>query len=419
MGISPRLPGKNPPQRVERGLAGQYAAGYDLLPARDNNHSCQLSYLVIVLSVSTTLACQRPPATWNLQLTMRILLFLLLPIGDTLFTTPAIHALRKRYPDSHITALVYPTNKGIIVNNPDINDFMLWPTREQWPGIVGVLRLFWTLRKSHFDLAVEFSNYIFWVTAWAGIPARSEMNLPRFWWGLPWAGINWRRRHAVEHYTDAVRRLGIEVEDMRLRIKPTAREMARARAWLRNYGVEHTDLLVGIHPGGEGLWGRKRWGVRGFARVADGLSDKLGARIMLMGGKDDAPLAAEIAAHSHARVINATGQTTLGETAALASMCTLFIGNDSSPLHIAAAAGTKVVGIYGITDPRSYHPWVPYGEEGRDYAVVRSSLRCGNKFAFVGGITLARWVSCLACPALDTITPEQVLEAATAVLSAE
>src|SRR5205085_7805352 len=138
------------------------------------------------------------------------------------------------------------------------------------------------------------------------------------------------------------------------------------------------------------------------------------ARIMLMGGKEDAPLAAEIAAHSTARIINATGQTTLGETAALAARCALFIGNDSSPLHIAAASGVRVVGIYGITDPRSYHPWVPDGLDGLDgvdYAIVRSTLPCACKFSFVGGITLAAWLRILACPALKTITPEQVLEA--------
>src|SRR3954464_6380956 len=135
------------------------------------------------------------------------------------------------------------------------------------------------------------------------------MNLPRFWWGWPPAGREWRKKHAVEHYIDPVLRLDIPVDDLRLRITPSERDEARAQAWLDNYGVPDGKLLVGIHPGGEGLWGRKQWGVNGFAKVADGLSDRLGARIMLVGGKDDAPLAAQIAARSHARIINATGQT--------------------------------------------------------------------------------------------------------------
>ncbi len=135
-----------------------------------------------------------------------------------------------------------------------------------------------------------------------------------------------------------------------------------------------------------------------------------------MGGKHDAPAAAEIASRTQAPIINAAGQTTLGETAALVSHCALFIGNDSSPLHIAAASGTPVVGIYGPTDPRSYHPWIPAGREGVDYAVVRSNLPCACKFPLVGGTTILGFFTFLRCPALESITPQQVLEAARGML---
>jgi ADP-heptose:LPS heptosyltransferase len=232
-------------------------------------------------------------------------------------------------------------------NIPELNHHLLWPTREQWPGLQGLAQLFTRLRRGRFDLSVEFSNYNGWLSSLAGTSQRVEMRLPRFWWIKPRAGHEWRKYHAVEHYSDVVRQLGIEVEDCRLRIFPTQEERAKANAWLERHGVEPEELLVAIHPGGEGLWGRKRWGVDGFARVADGLSEQLGARIVIMGGKDDASLAAELAWRTNAHIINATGQTTLGETAALAARCTLFIGSDSSPLHIASAMGTRVVGIYG------------------------------------------------------------------------
>src|SRR5438105_142578 len=140
---------------------------------------------------------------------MQIILMMLLPIGDTLFATPAVHALRRRYPDARITALVYPTNKGILDNNPDIDDFLLWPTRQSWTDFLRFPKLFWTIRRAHYDLAIEFANYLIWLSWLSGIPERSEMNLPKFWWAWPWAGRQWRREHAVEHYSDPVRRLGI------------------------------------------------------------------------------------------------------------------------------------------------------------------------------------------------------------------
>ena len=92
-------------------------------------------------------------------------------------------------------------------------------------------------------------------------------------------------------------------------------DCAKADSWLRRHRVGEDELLVGIHPGGEGLWGRKQWSVERFARVADGLADRAGARIVIMGGRDDAKLASELAGMTHACIINAVGQTTLGETA--------------------------------------------------------------------------------------------------------
>jgi heptosyltransferase-2 len=341
---------------------------------------------------------------------MRILLLLLLPIGDTLFTTPALHALRNKYPGARITAVVYPTNAGILRSNSDIDELLYWPTRQTWPGLAGVLRLFRTIRRARFDLVVEFSSYIGWVAMLCGIRPRVSIRMPRFWWIKPGAGREWRKHHAVEHYADVVRKLGIPVEEMDLRIEPSADEERRAQSWLDRYEVAPGETLVGIHPGGEGLWGRKQWGVANFAAVATGLYDRLGARVILMGGKEDATLAAEIASRTTAHIINATGQTTLGETAALIKRCALFVGNDSSPLHIAAASGTPVVGIYGITDPRSYHPWVPGGTDGCDYAVVRSNLPCACRFSLVGGITVPASISCLLCPALGTIKPAHVLD---------
>ena len=164
---------------------------------------------------------------------MRILLLILLPIGDTLFTTPAIHALRKRYPDARITAFVYPTNSGILRSNPDIDEFIFWPTRQSWPGFRHLLSLFWSVRKSHFDLAVEFCNYAGWLPALAGIRRRVDMNLPHFWWIVPGAGRQWCKVHAVTHYLGPVERLGIPVKDRRYAsTPPMKRKHAPKSGWL-------------------------------------------------------------------------------------------------------------------------------------------------------------------------------------------
>ncbi len=88
-----------------------------------------------------------------------ILLCALLPIGDTLFLTPALRAVRRHYPRARITALTYPTNRGILRANPDVDRLWLAPTRQAVRTPDRFLTLAYAIRRGHFDLALEFSNY--------------------------------------------------------------------------------------------------------------------------------------------------------------------------------------------------------------------------------------------------------------------
>jgi ADP-heptose:LPS heptosyltransferase len=345
-----------------------------------------------------------------------VLIIALLPIGDTLFTTPALHALRVAYPRAHLTALVYPSNGGLLVNNADVDRIWHWPTRDAWgPG--EVLRLARDLRRGRFDLSVEFSNYNGWLSAWAGVRARSHLDLPALWWIDPAAGRPWRHKHAVEIFATVVQRLGLPITDWRLRMRPTDADAARAAALLARHGIRWGEPVIGIHPGGEGLWGQKRWAPAHFAAVADGLYRAVGGKIVVLGGREEADIAAEVARRAQSPVFNLAGQTTLGETAAMAAACSLFIGNDSSPLHIAAAVGTPVVGIYGPTSPVSYRPWIPGGVAGRDYAVVPGRGPCAGRFTLGGSQPIWVYWQATACRSLSTIRPADVLGAATALLA--
>ncbi len=275
------------------------------------------------------------------------------------------------------------------------------------------------MRAAGFERVFQFSNYNYGLDYWSGIRQRTSVPLPFLWLVRPGAGRQWRRRHAVEHYADVVQRAGIAIEDWRLRMYITVDEIAARDHLLQANGVRPNEPVVGIHPGGEGLYGRKQWSREGFAAVADGLHQRFGVKILVLGGKDDARAAAEVAALSSAPVLNLAGQTTLGATAAMAARCALFVGNDSSPLHLAVAAGTRVVGIYGITDPQSFHPWLPGGQPGRDFAVVRSPAPCGCCFPQLGGASLPEVIRCLRCHPFDSITPERVLDAAVPLLAAQ
>jgi ADP-heptose:LPS heptosyltransferase len=103
----------------------------------------------------------------------------------------------------------------------------------------------------------------------------------------------------------------------------------------------------------------KRWPVEGFARLARSLAQQ-GAAILIVGSRSENHLQDALADASGIELIRAVGDTTAGQLMGLLERCVLFVGNDSGPLHIAAALGIPCLAFYGPTDPRLTGP---FGEE--------------------------------------------------------
>jgi ADP-heptose:LPS heptosyltransferase len=161
--------------------------------------------------------------------------------------------------------------------------------------------------------------------------------------------------------------------------------------------------------------GRKRWPPERFAELADRLQHAWGARILLLGGREETALARAIAGEMHDdQPIIATGAVSLLTSFALIESCDLFIGNDSSLLHAAATLGTPYVGIVGPTSPASFHP---VGRHPRQGMLVQPSPPCRRPQYFVGGDLPWRRPCCWGtCRALAALRADAVLAAAAVLL---
>jgi ADP-heptose:LPS heptosyltransferase len=150
--------------------------------------------------------------------------------------------------------------------------------------------------------------------------------------------------------------------------------------------------------------------------VARQLVTELDAWVVLIGGNEDRVLSQSIAALTGPRAVSLAGASSLLESAALIESAELFIGNDSCPLHIAAAVNTPAVGIYGPSNVDQFHP---VGAPGYRSRVVRSELACAPCFQFVGSD--APWVPnlCYTRDCLKAISVRQVIAAAHDVLGGE
>ncbi len=349
----------------------------------------------------------------------QILVGLLCPIGDTLFATPALAALRHRFPRAHITALVSPSNTGILDGNPSIDARILTRAGREDSGLLSLARNLSAIKRSQYDLMVNFSPAASFIGYLARVPDQVHLHMPRHWWLIGGHSRAYRRQHATDHYLRLIRPLlqeDVPPEERHPRVYVAAAQRAAARQLLRECDIPAATPLVTMHVGGDGFRGRKRWSTARFAAVANQLVEQFGLRVLLIGGPDDRELADEVAALMPQGATNVTGRTTLLETAALIERSTLFIGNDSCPLHIAAAVSTPSVGIFG---PSSVQQFRPLGAPGYRQRVLTAQLPCSPCFHFVG--TDAPWVPnlCYSYACLKAISADAVIDAATSLLTAD
>ena len=319
----------------------------------------------------------------NLQPPSSILLIRPDHLGDLLFTTPALRALREAFPQVRITGLVGPWAEAVVAGNPNIDELMLCPfpgfTRQPKKSVVEpylVLgRYARLLREKEFDLAVVLRFDHWWgalLACLARIPRRVGYDIAEVKLFLTDAVPYVSGRHEVEQNLALVEAVGGQppLQGFPLEFPLSAQDREFATCYLAERGVGDDDPLVCIHPGAGAAV--KRWRNEGWAWVADTLAEEYGVKVLLTGSANEAPLAQAIAEQMACQPIVAAGQTTLGQLAALMARCRLVLGVDSGPLHLAVAVGTSTVHLYGPVDSRTFGPW---GDPAR-HVVLTSDMDC-------------------------------------------
>ena len=142
--------------------------------------------------------------------------------------------------------------------------------------------------------------------------------------------------------------------------------------WVKQFLLENNlndkKPLIAINPSAR--WVKKRWPAASYSALINQLIKELKAGIIIVGSKDDIPIAEEIKSLVNERIYIATGKTSIKRLSALLEKVNLLITNDSGPMHIAAALGTPVTALFGPTDPELTGPY------GRGHVVLRKNLDC-------------------------------------------
>ncbi|MBU0518104.1 glycosyltransferase family 9 protein, partial [bacterium] len=149
-----------------------------------------------------------------------------------------------------------------------------------------------------------------------------------------------------------------------------ASEITAANELLAAEEVDTGDFIVGINVNASDVAIERRWPLENFAALADLLSQRLGANVILVGAPDEVPYVERAIAMMRETPVNLSGRTTLREVIALMDRMHLFITNDSGPLHLAYAMGTPTISLFGPETP------LRYGPIGKKHSAVYKQIDC-------------------------------------------
>lgn len=298
---------------------------------------------------------------------MRILLLNKNHIGDAVFTTPAIAALRRAHPKAFLVNATVPGVAELFAASPHITEHSTI-TRFRlgtYAALVGRMRRF---RFDAVVITAASSTRSGLLARLSGAPMRIGFDHPATRHLLTHRVPEGDgRQHQADDYLDEARLLGPVEGPFPLEVHPLPQwreEWERARDRL---GLPASRPLVGLNPGSSVA--AKQWPVERWAALADALSSE-GYAPLLLGGPGDGALVEAIRSQSRTPAPSVQGQLRLGGLAEAARACAAFVGGDTGPLHLAVAVGTPVVALYGPTDPRRTGPYTPTGAPA---IVLRSS----------------------------------------------
>jgi lipopolysaccharide heptosyltransferase II len=301
---------------------------------------------------------------------VRILLVRLRPIGDVVFTTPLLSALRRQYPEAHLTYVVEPDAAPIVEGNPHLNEVIVVPRSRGLSRIGDDIAMGRQLARGGYNLAIDLHGGPrgAWL-AWASrAPRRIGYGMPGRSWMYTDAVPRSRQltpRHSVMNQWDLLAPLGIPPLDAAhdpVHMPDDVNAGRRVDAQLTASGVSAANSLIVIHVSASTRF--KRWPEDSFVSLVVALVQQEGSRrVFLTSGPSDAAAAQRIAEAARRNLGSMSGgllesrTLPLTELRALIARAALFIGGDSGPLHIAATTSVPIVELLGPTLAERSYPW--------------------------------------------------------------
>ncbi|MCK5107100.1 MAG: glycosyltransferase family 9 protein [Nanoarchaeota archaeon] len=283
----------------------------------------------------------------------KILIVRLWAIGESILTLPMIDALKKKFPKAKIDILINNSPyQQIFYQNKNINKLVYFS-----PFVL--LKHF-----KKYDLAIDTEPFFNISAISSFMLAKKSIGFNKKLRSLLYnIKINYNdKHHVVETYMDMLRPFNIYKKPKKLiKLKYPQSAKIKIKKLLEQNDIKKSDFTVGFFAGASQNDPSRRWPEKNFAQIADYLISKKQAKIILLGLHSEQILNQNIKklTKNKKQITDLTGKTKLPETFALIEKFNLFISNDSGPMHISAAQGTKTIGLFGPNTPLRFGPYGP------------------------------------------------------------
>ncbi len=285
----------------------------------------------------------------------KILVVQLWGIGETILVLPSLRALREKYKKATISVVATQRNIDIFYNNKDANK-ILKLNLNPFSVLFFILKNF---RK--FDLVVDMEEYL------------NVSAIISFFAGKYRVGYSHNVRaklyhekvkyndnqHAMETFLDLVRKVNADFKaEKLLSLNYSEQDKERVDGFLKNK-ADKNDFLIGIAPGAAESAKARMWPWKNYAQLCNNILSNKKNKIIFVGNQVENGLIQKIQSEIKVadRTINTAGFFDLNALFYLIKKCNLFVGNDSGPMHIAAAQGVKTVGLFGPNLPVRFGPY--------------------------------------------------------------
>lgn len=283
---------------------------------------------------------------------MKILVFAPNWVGDVIFTTPVFAAIKRQFPGAFVGCCLPARCKDVLINNPSIDEIVEFNERKEDKSFLRKIAFILSLRQKKYNVVI-FLHRSLTRALLCRLAGVKEL------WGYAYARRLWlmtrqvplvdkNSLHKQDYYLGVLRGLDIPVSSNDCEVFIGSEDKARVEAFLTGYGRAKRSIALNLLTN----WSPKNWPLDYFKEFIDILKKSVPGVLFFLTSAASHKEFKMLLDGNKDYVIDLTGQTSLRRLAALYQKMDLVVSGDSGPLHLAAAVGTKYLGLYGPTDPR-------------------------------------------------------------------